>query len=872
VERLLERDAVLAELGGMWRGVQRGTGSIALLRGEAGVGKTAVIARFLAGLDPSTRVLRGWCDPLAAPRPLGPLIDTLAGLRDAQSAGLRDAVAAGDIAEMYARLLAVLGEGPRRVWVIEDAHWADGATLDLLRFLARRIDTLPVLLVVSYRDDELGPQHPLSVALGDIAACPSLTRIGVAPLSREAVAVLAAGSGISADLLHRLTGGNPFYLTEVLADHPDARHQEALPRSVSEAVRGRLGRLSGPARDTAHAVAVCGPRTSLPLLPKVCFAGASGLEECLTAGVLVADGEAVGFRHELARRAALDQIPDHVRLLLHKRAIAALAESPVDPDTLAALVFHADQAGDSDAVLRFGPAAAERAATLGAHSQATELYRLTLPRSGAVAPEQKAHWLERYAFEGYLCGQVETAVSCWREAIELRHTLGDRLAEGEDLRWLSEVLMALGRTSEAIDAAAASVGLLEDLGPCKELAWSVQSLAQIAVARADPAAGGYAARAITLGTQVGEPTVVARARFYAAVDEVLGSGSGWDTLAAAWREAMSTAGLAEEAGVMGSLICWYAVQSRELDRGEGYLAEATAFCSDHDLALFGMFTAGTGALAAVHRGDWARAALAAEQVLTFPVPGLFRVIPLVTLGLVRARRGEQPVWPLLDEALSCAENVDPRMLWLTQAARAEAAWLADDDGDAAHTQAQTALAATPNKVSPWLVGDLSRWAHLPGGPPQPSGEAPLTPFELEINGDWQGAADEWIARGCPYDAAIAQLGGDITAVQSALETFRSLGARAAARRAQQQLSTLRGPTRRSRRADVLADPHGLTRREREVLELLTAGHSDPEIAATLHISRRTVGKHVSAILAKLGVGNRNQAAAQARQRNPVTEA
>jgi DNA-binding CsgD family transcriptional regulator len=871
VPRLLERDAVLAELGGLWRRVGRGAGSVVLLRGEAGVGKTAVIARFVAGLDPSTPVLRGWCEPLAAPRPLGPLIDTLAGLRDAQSSGLRDAVAAGDIAEMYARLLAVLGGGPRRVWVIEDAHWADGATLDLLRFLARRIDALPVLLVVSYRDDELGAQHPLTVALGDIATCPAVTRIGVAPLSRDAVAVLATGSGLNADQLYQLTGGNSFYVTEVLAAGLDVPGRETLPRSVSEAVCGRLGRLSGPACETAYAVAVCGPRARAALVAKVCpVAAPAGLAECLDAGVLVTDGEVVGFRHELARRAALDQMPDYQQRLLHKGALAVLAGSPVDPDTLAALVFHADQAGDSDAVLRYGPAAAERAAALGAHSQAAGLYGLTLPHSGAVPPGQKAHWLERHAFESYLCGQVETAVSCWREAIDLRHSLGDRLAEGEDLRWLSEVLMALGRTSEAIDAAAASVRLLEDLGPCKELAWSVQSLAQIAVARADPAAGGYAARAITLGTQVGEPTVVARARFYAAVDEVLGNGSGWDTLAAAWREAMSTAGLAEEAGVMGSLICWYAVQSRELDRGEGYLAEATAFCSDHDLGLFGMFTAGTGGLAAVHRGDWARAPLAAEQVLTFPVPGLFRVIPLVTLGLIRARRGEQPVWPLLDEALSCAENVDPRMLWLTQAARAEAAWLAGDD-DTARTHAQTALAATPNTVSPWLIGDLSRWAHLPGGPPQPPGDAPPTPFELEISGDWQGAANAWIARGCPYDAAIAQLGGDITAVQSALDTFRSLGARAAARRAQQQLTRLRGPTRRSRRADVLADPHGLTRREREVLELLAAGRSDTDIAAALHISRKTVGHHVSAIITKLGVDNRTQAAAHTRQPHPTTE-
>jgi DNA-binding CsgD family transcriptional regulator len=204
---------------------------------------------------------------------------------------------------------------------------------------------------------------------------------------------------------------------------------------------------------------------------------------------------------------------------------------------------------------------------------------------------------------------------------------------------------------------------------------------------------------------------------------------------------------------------------------------------------------------------------------------------------------------------------------LAQAAHAEAAWLAGDD-DTARTQAQIALAATPTTVSPWLVGDLRRWAHLPGGPPEPAGEGPLTPFDMEISGDWQAAADAWIGRGCPYDAAIAQLGGDISAVESAVATFRKFGARAAARRAQQRLAELRGRTPPGRRADTLSDPNGLTRREREVLELVAGGRSDAQIAAVLHISPKTAGTHVSSILAKLGVDNRVQAAAVALQRQP----
>jgi DNA-binding NarL/FixJ family response regulator len=141
---------------------------------------------------------------------------------------------------------------------------------------------------------------------------------------------------------------------------------------------------------------------------------------------------------------------------------------------------------------------------------------------------------------------------------------------------------------------------------------------------------------------------------------------------------------------------------------------------------------------------------------------------------------------------------------------------------------------------------------------------------LEVGGDWRGAAEEWTRRGCPYDAAIAQLGGDGPAVQMAADTFRRLGARAAARRAQQRLALLRGRKPHSRRPDTLADPDGLTRRQREVLDLVAAGHSDTQIAAALHISAKTAGHHVSSILSKLGVENRIQAAAYARQRHTTS--
>jgi DNA-binding CsgD family transcriptional regulator len=861
VEILLERESTLAQLGLLGQRAGDGAGQIVLLRGEAGVGKTSVIRRFIAGLDERAMVLSGSCDPLATPRPLGPLIDMLSELRSPQAAGLSAAIDRGGSEAIYAGLLELFADGNTWVFAVEDAQWADEATLDLLRFLARRVRSLPVLLLVSYRDDEIGAQHPLAVARGDLAGVEALTRIGLAPLSRDAVAELATGSGVNADELHRLTGGNPFFVTEILAVGPDALGSSALPRGICEAVWGRLARLSAPARDTAYAAAICGPHASTWLLDQICPGATAVLGECLDAGLLSADGAALAFRHELARRAVLAQIPAYRRLEWHTRALAALAQPPVPPDTLSALAFHADQAGDDEAAAHYGSAAAERAAAMGAHREAAELYGLALRHADHTPKQLKAAWLEGHAFESYLSGHVEAATRSSREAIVLRQDLGDKLGEGDDLRWLSH-LLTVGRSTEAAAAAQASLRLLEDQGPSPQLAWSLVNLAQLAAFSYDPAAAQYAARAITLGTELGEEAVVIRARGYAALATVLRTNTGWNELEATWRAAMTSEALAEHAGLAGAIMCWTAALHYELDRAERYVLETSAFCDRHDIGAFEPAAACAGALVALHRGDWAHAATAADAVLTRP--GLsppHRAGALLTTALIRARRGDQPVAPLLDEARAYAEPADLFRLGPLWAARAETAWLRGDDATA-RAEAQTALAAAPAGADPWLVGHLLRWLHLSGGPPVSTPVAEqVTPYQLEITGDWRAAADAWTALGCPYDAALAQLGGDLPAVETALAIFRQLGARAAARRARHRLTQIRGRTPHPRLADTRADPHGLTRRQRDVLEQLSAGHSNTDIATNLGISPKTVNSHITAIFSKLGVHNRTQAAA-----------
>jgi hypothetical protein len=205
----------------------------------------------------------------------------------------------------------------------------------------------------------------------------------------------------------------------------------------------------------------------------------------LVSPVRLSTGRPGGYRSQLLCRPRAGVL---LTWAVHKRAMVALAEPPVTPDTLAALAFHADQAGDADAVLSYGLAAAQRAAALEAHSEAADLYGLVLRRADTAPAWQKMVWLEQQAFESYLCGQTQTSVASWREAIALRHELGDRLEDGDDLRWLSHLLWSPGRTTEATEAGLASLRLLEDLGPCPQLAWSLANLAQLARFGYDPPA------------------------------------------------------------------------------------------------------------------------------------------------------------------------------------------------------------------------------------------------------------------------------------------------------------------------------------------------------------------------------------------------
>src|SRR4051794_13984582 len=384
---LLERAAELGALERCLAAVRaERRGRLVLIAGEAGIGKTALV-RALCARGRADRVLWGACDALHTPRPLGPLLDMADSAGGALAAAVDGGCAPG-------ALLAALAEDLRRpppaVVVLEDLHWADEATLDVLRLLARRIESVPALVVATYRDDGLQRGHPLRLALGEMPR-EATDRVRLRPLSLEAVTALAGTAAVDAAELHRRTGGNAFYVTEVVA----ADGGGEIPDTVREAVLARVARLPPDARAVLGAVAIVPLHAELWLLEALAGGGLDGLDACLRSGMLRADGDAVAFRHEIARVAVEDALAPHERARLHRRALDALAGAGTGRGDLARLAHHADSAGDPDAVLRHAPAAGERAARLGSHPEAAAHLRRALRHADRLPAPRRAEPLER---------------------------------------------------------------------------------------------------------------------------------------------------------------------------------------------------------------------------------------------------------------------------------------------------------------------------------------------------------------------------------------------------------------------------------------------------------------------------------------------
>lgn len=857
VQGLVERQPELAVLRRLLEEAATG-GRVALVAGEAGIGKSSLLrAAAAAHAAAGGTVWWGACDALSTPLPLAPLLDIarewrprFAGRLESPRASLFEAV-----------LDDLRHASPPVLMVVEDAHWADDATLDLLKYLGRRIERTRAVLAVSYRDDEVGLSHPLRRVLGEL---PTAARAGVAVprLSAAGVDELARRLGADGAGVFSATGGNAFFATELL--RAGGARAGAVPPTVQDVVLARAAALAPRVQDLLRAVAVVPGRAERWLVDALVAPDAATLDAALASGLLVMDGPWLAYRHELARVAVELTLSPALHQAWHARVLQALAAAC--PEVPAArLVHHAVHAHDVAAISRHAPAAAAEARTRGALREFGAHWRLAMQRGQPRDEAERIRWLEGYA--------VACSVNTWfHEGLETLKTLeqlhrarGDLARAGLVRAQQTGPLVGLLRHAQAREACRDALATVEGLpeGPEVASVWahvSWQSMLDRDVA--DSVAWGR--RAIALAERLGDRPALERALTATGaallfidieagrrmlLDLVERRRARGDRLAVAAALSMVGTGL-------GELFV--------LHPAETCLREAVEL--NESLDASGQYARAWLALVLLALGRWDEAAAEAQHVV--PRAGgdeMSALMATLALARLRQRRGDPGVDEALDQARRLAEPSGTlQRLAPCAAARAEAAFAR---GDLAELVAavQAVLPMARAKGHPWFVGELSYWLWRAGAAP-PVAEGCAQPYALQMAGRWREAAAAWAALGCPFEQARALAEGDAGAQREALAIAERLGAVPLADSLRRSLiqAGVRGLPR-GPRASTQAHPAGLTAAEQRVLALMAQGLRNAAIADRVHRSVRTVDHQVASVLAKLGAASRAEAVERARR-------
>ena len=840
---LLERSDELRLLGAALRGEGD---RLLLIEGEAGFGKTELIRAAIADAPSDLDVLVGACEPLDIPAPFAPLFEVIRALPH----DLAEQILHGsDGLVVYAGVLEVLRARPT-VLVVDDAHWADSATVGLLRYLGRRIADTPSVLIIAFRPDGLAENDDAYDLIAELSSRGS--RLPLTALSIDGVRTLAAGSDLDANTVLHRTGGNPFFVVEVIRQ-PAA----AVPTTISDAVAARLRHLPIGTQHLLETLSLCPDGLDVTVAVGLGPDAGRHIDLACDRRLLLLDSDRVRFRHELIRSSIAMSISPLRRRDLHRQLALALEPLAATQRDVSHLAFHFAEAGDGRRAIDYSVRAARDAIATGAHRMAADSLTRALEYRSMMSDTELDAILGMAAVELIHVGRFDEAIRAAEDRLPLATDDAGRAAvlAQQSFCWTRLVGCVRGR-----DLAERSLALDPTSGG-SHAALAERILGNAAMDEGHwPGAVLHGRRSIDLARAAGDVELEAQALNNTGLAlTAIGDREGFDLMAEAARLAIEHR-LDDTAAMALNNVGYCHLLHLRLDEARRWFERGIEHCVQRQLDSWHMSLLSASALLELNAGNLDEA----RRYLDARLDTRACRNSVAEARGVHLRLDMRSNVHVADQLTSLLDELDGELLthWdradlISQVG--EAAWLGALDRRVCQERFERAYATPGFLDDAWAFGQSAFWA-LRLGHDLP--DSPCAgPFGLEVAGRNAEAVAAWDQLGFPYEAALARARLSEPPIDEIVGALTGLGASAALAAVRRDLRERGVEIRIERERD---HPSGLTPRQLDVLELLAAGLSNAAIAERLFISQKTAAHHVSAILAATGCSSRGQAVAIAR--------
>jgi DNA-binding CsgD family transcriptional regulator/tetratricopeptide (TPR) repeat protein len=855
---LIERDDFLASLHNGFRKAAAAEGHCFFIIGEAGIGKTSLVKTFLKEIEDDSIEYIGACDSLFTPRPLAPLYDLALQINEDWVDKIHSI---SSRAELFTKFVQVLTHKQRPVVVVfEDIHWADEATLDFIKFFARRISRTKCLFVLTARDDEINQQHSLRNVLADLSP-DTFTRIELPPLSKEAVQKLADEKGYDGEDVYSITSGNPFYVNEILASY-----SAGVPHNIKDSVLSVYNNLEDDAKNLWQQLSVIPEGLEVERLNKIAHSWHEAIGNCIAIRILIIKNNKIRFKHELYRRTIEGSLSPFRRISLNKNLLDLFLECFQERGEIEKIVHYAKNANENELVVKYAPLAAQQAASVGSHIEASRLFLTAIEYSEGTDDCELVKFYEKYAYECYLTNQIREAITYQGKALKIWKGKNQIEQIGNSERFLSRLWWFEGNHQQSESFGQKAVEVLDNQPSSKAKAMAYSNMAHLKMlSDATDDCIYWAKKAIEIASQIGDEETLVHAKTSIGATMMLNPSTSEKGLAFL-QESLEVSlknSYHEHAGRAYAALSSISVTTNNYELARKTLEEGINYCEERDLNSLKLYMVCWKAIVNLEMGNWNEAFCIADNLLK--KEGLLPVIKigsLTTVAILRIRRGDLDALSLLHEAKTMAfkttelQQIIPVLTalleyeWLTGKRQVEQDLLDHIISRFLHTKM-----FSQSRFIFWLK-KLGRQNSLINEIFKPG-----TPIDVPIG--VQGAI-AWEQLGCSYEQALCLFEGRDHDKRKALSIIQHLGATAVSEKFKMEMrSSGIKKIPRGLRASTKFNPAQLTNRELEVLELLKTGIQNKDIAEALFISPKTVDHHISSILFKLSVSSRSKAVTEA---------